>query len=489
MNNANETVTLEKIVSLCKRRGFVFQGAEIYGGINGIYDFGHLGYLLKNNIKQAWTQAMQQNEKGEIFFLDGSLLGPHAMWEASGHIANFNDPLVDNKDSKKRYRVDQLLESQKETVLKKLTSLLFPTKNPIAKNNDDLILELITELFKKEQESGALLKEAGVQDPHSGAVGSWTNIRQFNLMFATHLGALSDDSSKAYLRPETAQTIFVNFKNIMTTNRAKLPFGVAQIGQAFRNEITPRQFLFRVREFEQMEMEWFCHEKTALQDFQFWLEQRKRFYESLGLDMSKVRFHEHTKDELAHYSVCCTDVQYEFPFGWKELEGIAHRGTFDLTQHSKFSGKDLAVFDQEQNSSFIPTVIETSVGIGRLFLAVLFDAYHEDTIDGETRVLLKLSPKLAPIKAAFFPLVKKFNEPMEKIYQNIQKSIPYVQFDESGSIGKRYRRQDEIGTPLCFTYDFESEKDSSVTVRHRDSGKQERIAINSIQSYISSLLT
>lgn len=487
MNNSNESVTLEKIVSLCKRRGFVFQSAEIYGGINGMYDFGHLGYLLKNNIKQAWIQAMQQNGKGEMFFLDGALLGPHIMWEASGHVANFNDPLVDNKDSKKRYRVDQLLEAQKGSVIKKLAELLFPHGAPDEKEPEDFILALIAELFKKEN-SGLILIDAGVQDPYSGSIGSWTDIRQFNLMFDTHLGALTDETSKAYLRPETAQTIFVQFKNLMTTNRAKLPFGVGQIGQSFRNEITPRQFLFRVREFEQMEMEWFCHDKNSLDQFKFWLDQRKAFYESLGLNMAKIRFHEHTKDELAHYSVCCTDVQYEFPFGFKELEGIAHRGTFDLTQHMKYSGKDLQVFDQETNSSFTPTIIETSVGVGRLFLAVLFDAYHEDTMDGETRVVLKLAPKLAPIKAAFLPLVKKLNEPMEAIYKTIYKTLPHIEFDESGSIGKRYRRQDEIGTPLCFTYDFQSEEDQSVTVRHRDSGKQERIKISEIASYIQTVL-
>lgn len=482
MSTINESATLEKIVSLCKRRGFIFQSAEIYGGINGIYDFGHLGYLLKKNIENAWKDSIQKQNHGDIFFLDGALIGPHALWEASGHVANFHDPLVDNKDSKKRYRVDQLLEAQKQPVIEKLRELLNVTDTNL--DGESLLLALIAELFKQGTQSADILKQAGVTDPHSGAVGNWTEIRNFNLMFSTYLGALSDDSSKAYLRPETAQTIFAQFKNMMTTNRAKIPFGIAQIGKSFRNEITPRQFLFRLREFQQMEMEWFCHPENAMEFFEMWKNLRKNFYASIGLDMNKIQFHDHDANELAHYSVCCTDVQYNFPFGWKELEGIAHRGTFDLTQHSKHSGKDLAVFDQAKNESYTPVVIETSVGIDRLFLTILFDAYYEDTMDNETRVVLKFHPRIAPIKAAFFPLVKKLEEPMHNIYQKIKSVIPDIMYDESGSIGKRYRRQDEIGTPLCFTYDFESEQDQCVTVRHRDTGTQERIAIDNIVSYI-----
>lgn len=432
-------VTLDKIISLCKRRGFVFPAADIYGGINGLYDFGHLGYLMKENIKCAWKKSIQSNTLGDIFFLDGSLIGSKAMWTASGHIANFHDPMIDCMNCKKRFRSD-----------------------------DDNI------------------------DPEkpcpSCGIKSWTDIRDFNLMFQTQLGALQDDSTKAYLRPETAQTIFVQFKNIYSTSRTKLPFGVAQIGKAFRNEITPKQFLFRMREFEQMELEWFCKDATSMQAFEYWVEKRRSFYNEIGLDMNKIRMYQHPKEKLSHYSKCTFDVEYEFPFGFKELEGIAHRGTFDLTQHTEHSGKDLAVFDQETGTSEMPTVVETSVGVERLFLTILFDAYHEDEMDGEVRIVLKLHPKIAPIKAAVLPLVKKLNEPAEELYQNLKKTGLSVDFDESGSIGKRYRRHDEIGTPICFTIDFQTLEDQTITVRHRDTGNQERIKLEDAQSYLNNLL-
>lgn len=427
-------VNLDKIVALCKRKGFVFPAADIYGGINGIYDFGHLGSLMKDNIKDLWKKSIQ-NDNGEIYFLDGSLIGPQSMWAASGHIENFHDPMIDCMNCKKRFRVD-----------------------------DDNI------------DTDKPCSACGIK--------KWTEIRDFNLMFNTQLGAIADDSAKAYLRPETAQTIFVQFKNVMSTNRAKLPFGIAQIGKAFRNEITPKQFLFRMREFEQMEMEWFCKESDSMEQFDFWLEQRKNFYKSLGLDMNKIRFYEHPKESLSHYSKKTIDIEYEFPFGFKELEGIAHRGSFDLSQHTKHSGKDLAVFNQESNTSEIPTTIETSVGVDRLFLTLLFDAYCEDEMDGETRVVLKLHPKIAPIKAAVFPLSKKLSEPAEKLYKNLKKTFTHVDFDEKGSIGKRYRRHDEIGTPVCVTFDFDSLEDNAVTIRDRDTGKQERIAIDGVEQYI-----
>ena len=434
MEQKQAPVTLDKIISLCKRRGFVFQTAEIYGGLNGVYDFGHLGFLLRENIKQAWKKSIE-NDLGEIYTLEGSLLGVERMWEASGHIANFNDPMVDCKNCKKRFRADD----------------------------------------------GSI--DLNKNCPDCG-IKNWTEVRSFNLMFKTEVGAVSDGTNFAYLRPETAQTIFINFKNLMTTNRAKLPFGVSQIGKSFRNEITPKQFLFRLREFEQMELEWFCEEKSSMEMFNFWLEHRRKFYQSIGINMDKLRFHAHAKEELAHYSVCCTDIEYEFPFGFKELEGIAHRGTFDLTQHSKFSGKDLAVFDEETKTSSTPVVVETSVGVDRLFLTLLFDAYYEDEMDGETRLVLKLAPNIAPIKLAVFPLTKKLEELAQALFKELRKSISSMQFDVSGSIGKRYRRQDEIGTPFCVTYDFESEADQSVTIRDRDSGKQERIAINEILPYL-----
>jgi glycyl-tRNA synthetase len=429
-------VTLEKLVSLCKRRAFVYQSAEIYGGLNGVYDMGPLGVLLKQNIQNAWTTSLKKSGKTIIPF-EGSLLGPEAMWQASGHTSNFHDPLIDCLVCKHRYRADDI-----------------DTSKPC---------------------------------PHCGNT-KWTDVREFHLMFKTQVGAATDQSSMAYLRPETAQSIFVNFKNIISSNRVKIPFGVAQMGKAFRNEITPKQFLFRVREFEQMEMEWFCQGETAMDFFTYWCDERKKFYETIGIKSSNIRFRAHEKDELSHYSSATSDVEYQFPFGWKELEGIAYRGNFDLTQHMKFSGKDLAVFDEKTQSSFVPHVVECSVGVGRLFLAVLFDAYHEELDNEGIRTVLRLAPQLAPVKAAFFPLTKTQAEPMEKIYNAIAATGLEVQYDLSGSIGKRYRRQDEIGTPLCFTYDFDSEKDQTVTVRHRDSMQQERISISAIADYISKTL-
>ncbi len=308
-------------------------------------------------------------------------------------------------------------------------------------------------------------------------------------MFQTNLGALQDESAKAYLRPETAQTIFVQFKNILSTTRAKLPFGVAQIGKAFRNEITPKQFLFRMREFEQMELEWFCKDAQSMDAFNYWVEKRKTFYENIGLNIAKIRIYQHPKEKLSHYSKCTFDVEYEFPFGFKELEGIAHRGTFDLTQHSNHSGKDQSVFDQQTETSEIPTVVETSVGVERLFLTLLFDAYHEDEMDGETRIVLKLHPSIAPIKACVLPLVKKLNDPAQKIYLDLKKQFINIEFDESGSIGKRYRRNDEIGTPICFTIDFQTLEDQTITARHRDTGAQERIKIDQASNYLQKILS
>jgi glycyl-tRNA synthetase len=434
----NSTVTLDKIVALCKRKGFVYQSSTIYGGLNGVYDFGHLGTLLKKNIRTAWLKSINATFD-DILEFEGSLLGPHDVWQASGHVENFSDPMVDCLNCKHRFRADEM-------------DLTKPC-------------------------------------PNCGQT-KWTEIRQFNLMFKTQIGAIANDdkSSIAYLRPETAQPIFINFKNFISTYRVKIPFGVSQMGKSFRNEITPKQFLFRTREFEQMEIEWFCKEETALQDFQTWCDSRRQFYSNLGLNMEKIRFREQDEDERAHYSKRCTDVEYEFPFGYKEIEGIAYRGNYDLTQHSKFSGKDLSVFDEETKQTYTPHVVECSVGIDRLLLTLLFDAYHEDVVEDEVRIVLKLHPQMAPIKAAFFPLVKKLNEPMLKIFKDIKRKGYEVEFDESASIGKRYRRQDEIGTPLCFTYDFDSETDNCVTVRNRDTTLQERIRIDAIEDYIKKTL-
>ena len=399
-------------------------------------DYGPLGAALKTNIRAFWQKTLIKTDKDIVFF-EGSLLGPTAVWQASGHISNFHDPMVDCLNCKKRFRADEIdLEKACPSCGKK----------------------------------------------------EWTAQRQFNLMFKTAVGALEDASSVAYLRPETAQAIFINFKNILSSNRIKVPCGVAQIGKAFRNEITPKQFLFRTREFEQMELEWFCKPEQAAGDFEYWLAQRKQFYKSIGLRDENIRFRAHEKSELAHYSAACTDVEYNFPFGWKELEGIANRGNFDLTQHSTHSKKDLSVFDDQTKQSYVPHVVEFSVGADRLMLALLCDAYHEDDVDGEKRVVLKLHPAIAPITAAFLPLSKQLNEPMFKLFKDLQHKGYAVQFDETGSIGKRYRRQDEIGTPLCFTYDFDSAANNTVTVRERDSMKQERIAIDQMETWIKKQL-
>lgn len=434
--SSSAPVTLEKLVALCKRRGFVYQSAEIYGGLNGVYDFGPLGALMKQNIRKAWVDAITAAQDNILFF-EGALLGSYDVWKASGHIDNFNDPMVDCLNCKHRYRTDEI-------------SLEKPC-------------------------------------PHCGKK-DWTTPRQFNMMFQTNLGAAADQASVAYLRPETAQSIFINFKNVISTNRVKIPFGIAQIGKAFRNEITPKQFLFRMREFEQMELELFCKGEDTSKFFELWCQARKQFYKSIGIKEDKIRLRPHASDELAHYSKACVDVEYEFPFGWKELEGIADRGDFDLSQHSKHSGKDLSVYDEEAKQAFLPHVVESSVGVDRLFLTLLFDAYAEDVIENEERIVLRLHPSIAPIKAAFFPLTKKQVDPMKEIYNNLRKKGYHVQFDESGSIGKRYRRQDEIGTPACFTYDFESETDHCVTVRNRDTTKQERIKINDIENYLIALM-
>ena len=439
MKNTNSKVSLEKIVALCKRKGFAFQSAEIYGGLNGCYDFGPMGSILKQNIKSAWTKDMLKT-KEEIVFLDGALLGNRPMWEASGHVDNFHDEMVDCLECKKRYRPD-----------------------------DDGI-------------------EKDTPCPNCGKT-NWSESRKFNMMFKTHLGAVENQTSEAFLRPETAQAIFVNFKNILTSSRVKIPFGIAQIGRAFRNEITPKQFLFRMREFEQMELEWFCKEDGALETQDFWVKKRLEFYYNIGIQKENLRLRDHAPDELAHYSVKSTDVEYLFPFGWKELEGIAYRGNYDLSQHIKHSGKDLSIHDEETKQSYVPHVVECSTGVDRLFFVIMCDAYREEEVDGETRTVLKFHPKIAPIKAAFFPLTKKQTEAFIPIYKSIKESFPMIQFDESGSIGKRYRRQDEIGTPLCFTYDFDSDTDKCVTVRNRDTMKQERIEIKQIEDYIKKTIS
>lgn len=434
-----KNVTLEKIVALCKRRGFVYQSAEIYSGLNGVYDFGPMGTALKQNIRKEWTRSLKKSMY-DILMIEGSLLGAKQVWEASGHLENFSDPMVDCLNCKKRFRAD------------------------------DIDLE---------------------KNCPSCGIKNWTSVRQFQLMFETNLGAMAEGASKAYLRPETAQSIFTNFKNVMSTNRVKIPFGIAQIGKAFRNEITPKQFLFRMREFEQMELEFFCKPEESDKFFDIWVENRNNFYKSIGLDQSKLRLRKHEDNELAHYSKKCTDIEYNFPFGFKELEGIAHRSNYDLTQHSKFSGKELSVFDEQTKESYIPHVVECSVGVDRLFLTLLFDAYTEEKVNkaspsmNEERTVLKFDPKIAPVKAAILPLTKKLSENARPIFEDLKKTCDFeIQYDESGSIGKRYRRQDEIGTPVCFTFDFDSLEDNKVTARNRDTFTQERVSIDKIKDYL-----
>lgn len=436
LDTPNNVVTLDKIVALCKRRGFVYQSADIYSGLNGVYDFGPLGAQLRKNIKDSWLSNVTSFAE-EVVLLDGSLLGPSEVWKASGHLDNFSDPMVDCLNCKKRFRADDI------------------------------------DLNKACASCG---------------VKKWTDVRQFQLMFETKLGAMSEHANVAYLRPETAQAVFINFKNVMSSTRVKIPFGIAQIGKAFRNEITPKQFLFRMREFEQMELEFFCRGEDADRFFELWVERRRKFFENLGITPGKIRLRPHAADELAHYSKSCMDVEYQFPFGWKELEGIANRGSFDLSQHSKHSGKDLSVFDDATKTSYMPHVVECSVGVDRLFLTLLFDAYREELVEGETRVFLGLKPSIAPVSAAVLSLTKKLNEPTEKLYLELKKQGFLVQFDDSGSIGKRYRRYDEIGTPVCITVDYDSLEDQCVTVRDRDTLKQERIAMSQVSEYLKKLI-
>lgn len=429
---------MEDIVSLAKRRGFIFQSSEIYGGINGFWDFGPLGVELRQNVKKFWWRSMA-DLRDDIVGVDTSIIAHPETWKASGHLDCFSDPMVDCKTCKGRFRADHLDTS---------ACLQKPSKSP---------------------------KECG---------GELTEARAFNLMFRTFVGANQDSSSEAYLRPETCQSIFTQFKNVVTTSRQKVPFGIAQIGKSFRNEITPRNFIFRSREFEQMEMEFFVKPDPAIQEewYQYWRKARFQWYSDLGIRPENLRLREHEKDELAHYASGCVDVEYQFPFGWSELEGIANRGNYDLSQHMKFSKKDLSYFDAEKNEKYVPAVIETSAGCDRTLLTVLCDAYHKDVVEGEERTVLKFAPHIAPIKLAVLPLSKKLAEPARKIEHDLRKYLK-TDYDDAGSIGKRYRRQDEAGTPFCMTYDFESETDQKVTIRHRDSTAQERVALAQIKDY------
>ena len=454
----NTEKTMDKLVALCKGRGFIYPGSEIYGGLANTWDFGPLGVELKNNIKSAWRKKFIQECKYNVG-LDSAILMNPQTWVASGHIGGFSDPLMDCKACKTRHRADNLIED-------------FDGTNCAGWSNEQMM---------------DYIREKGITCPNCGKA-DFTDIRQFNLMFKTFQGVTEDSKSELYLRPETAQGIFVNFANIQRTTRKKVPFGVAQVGKSFRNEITPGNFIFRVREFEQMELEFFCKPGTDLEWFNYWRGFCKDWLLSLNIKEENLRLRDHSPEELCFYSKATTDFEYLFPFGWGELWGVADRTDYDLNQHIKTSGKSLDYFDPETNERYVPYVIEPSLGVERLFLTVVCEAYDEENIGTEekpdVRTVMRFHPALAPFKACILPLSKKLSEQAGELYAELSKHF-LVDYDEAGSIGKRYRRQDEIGTPFCITYDFDSVEDGCVTVRDRDTMEQERIAIDELDAYFA----
>ncbi len=459
----NTEKTMDKIVALCKTRGFIFPGSEIYGGLANTWDYGPLGVELKNNVKKAWWKKFVQENKYNVG-LDAAILMNPQTWVASGHLAGFSDPLMDCRECHERFRADKMIED-------------FCAENGIEL---DKPIDAFTQAEMKE-----FVEAHNIPCPTCGK-HNFTDIRQFNLMFKTFQGVTEDAKNTVYLRPETAQGIFTNFVSVQRTTRKKLPFGIAQIGKSFRNEITPGNFIFRVREFEQMELEFFCKPGTDLEWFNYWRSFCRDWLLAIGLKEENLRLRDHSPEELCFYSKATTDFEFLFPFGWGELWGVADRTDYDLTQHQNTSGKDLTYFDQETNEHYIPYVVEPSLGVERSVLAVLCDAYDEEVIDAEkndVRTVMHLHPALAPFKAAILPLSKKLSEGAEAIYSDLSKYFS-VDYDEAGSIGKRYRRQDEVGTPLCITYDFESETDGCVTVRDRDTMEQVRIPIADLKAYI-----
>lgn len=473
--------SIEKIVSLSKRRGFIFQSSEIYGGLASTWDYGPLGVEMKNNIKNLWWQDIVTSRRN-VVGMDAAILMHPEVWEASGHVEQFHDIMVDNKLTKKRYRLDHLLLNHSVNLLIDIENAL-GIKVEVGEGPSTIVPKIINAITEKGSEFN--LNGFGIIDyanlKNNKGEADWTIPSQFNLMLKTSLGASEDSSNETYLRPETAQGIFVNFNNVVNTARQKLPFGIAQLGKAFRNEITTGNFLFRTREFEQMEMEYFIYPEDANEQLEYWSQERLNWYKKLGVREDKLRLRAHGKDELAHYSIACYDVEYEFPFGWSELEGIADRGTYDLDQHNKHSKKKQTYFDQINNKHFVPTVIEASAGVDRTFLTCLVDAYREEEVNGNQRVVLKLSPKVAPITCAVFPLVNKNGLPeiSEKIFTEIQTEYSAF-FDQGGSIGRRYRRQDEAGTPYGITIDHQTLEDNTVTLRDRDTMKQIRIPADKV---------
>ncbi|MEW6637361.1 MAG: glycine--tRNA ligase [Actinomycetota bacterium] len=458
---------MEKIVAFCKRRGFVYQSSEIYGGIRSSYDYGPLGVEMKRNIKDEWWRRIV-HMRDDVVGIDAAIIMHPRVWEASGHVGTFNDMLVESRTSGRRYRADHLIEEA--------TGI----------DAEGMSAEEMTRLIKEDER---------IKDPVDGG-RDFAPVRPFNLMFETYTGPVKSPENIAYLRPETAQGIFVNFKNVLDTTRVKVPFGIAQIGKSFRNEITPGNFIFRTREFEQMEMEFFVEPGTDEEWHEYWIEERWRWYVSLGIDERNLRLYEHPKEKLSHYSKRTVDIEYNFPFsGWSELEGIANRTDYDLRRHAEFSGQNLAYFDQQRNESYYPYVVEPAAGPDRIMLALLVDAYREEEAPNakgelEKRTVLKLHPRVAPVKAAVFPLTRK--EPLVKVAREIYEDLKgdyRIFYDEGGSIGRRYRRQDEAGTPFCVTVDFDTLDDRQVTIRDRDTLQQERIPIGAVRNRLSALIS
>ena len=502
----NQDDVFKKLVSHCKEYGFVYQSSEVYDGLSAVYDYGPYGVLLKNNIKNYWWRSMVQLNEN-IVGLDAAIFMSPKVWKASGHVDAFNDPLVDNKDSKKRYRADQLIEGVVDKLQDKINKevekaakrfenfdeKMFRETNPRCveyAQKAESIEKRLGEAMKAEDMVGLknMLEELEIADPESGS-RNWTDVRQFNLMFNTQLGNIAGEEGKLYLRPETAQGIFVNFLNVQKSTRQKIPFGIAQIGKAFRNEIVARQFIFRMREFEQMEMQFFIRPGTQQEWYAKWKELRMKWHLAIGTPASKLKFKDH--DNLAHYADAAVDVQFEFPFGFKELEGIHSRTDFDLGSHQKLSGKKLQYFDPELNENYVPFVVETSIGADRMFLALMSHAYTEETVpdaqgDDASRVVLKLHPSLAPIKCAVLPLLKN-KEELTKAASDIFNKLKFsveCQYDEKDAIGRRYRRQDAIGTPFCITIDFQTLEDGTVTIRDRDTLKQDRIRVEDLEQIL-----
>jgi glycyl-tRNA synthetase len=469
---ATDQNKFQAIISHCKEYGFIFPSSEIYDGLSAVYDYGQYGSELKKNIKDYWWKSMTQLHEN-IVGIDAAIFMHPTTWKASGHVDNFSDPMIDNKDSKKRYRVDHLIEGHAETLAAEAAEALLKQMDDLLKENDfDGLRQLIIDNNIKCQVSGTL---------------NWTEVRQFNLMFSTQVGSVAEDSTEIYLRPETAQGIFVNFLNVQKTGRMKIPFGIAQIGKAFRNEIVARQFIFRMREFEQMEMQFFIRPGTQKEWYEKWKEERMKWHLSLGADPAKYHFKDHIK--LAHYADAAVDIEFEFPIGFKEVEGIHSRTDFDLKQHQEYSKKKLQYFDTEINQNYIPYVIETSIGLDRMFLLTMCNAYEEQDIStpekADSRVVLKFPAKLAPIKLAILPLTKKDGLPeiARELLDSCKQQF-HCYYEEKDSIGKRYRRQDAIGTPFCVTIDHQTKEDNTVTIRHRDSMEQERVPLEKVREMV-----